>query len=214
MGKFQDLTGKRNGKIFIESFSHFHGKHNRAVWNYECDCGSKGTINTSEFNRKSRSKSNILSCGCSYTYALDQAKVYQEKERLKWIWADMKSRCNNPNHPGYKNYGGRGIKVSDEWQLFENFYKDMNCRPLSTSLDRIDNNRGYSKDNCRWVDRKIQNNNKRSCKIVTYKGEKLNLKQCWEKYQDKSDCGYTAFVKRYHRGYPIHQCLFGVDSDE
>ena len=76
-------------------------------------------------------------------------------------WQNMKKRCYNKNTPNYDKYGGRGITICDEWRYsFINFYKDMGDKPFKDySLDRIDNNKGYSKSNCRWASRTIQNRN-------------------------------------------------------
>jgi hypothetical protein len=75
----------------------------------------------------------------------------------------MLSRCTNPKIKGWKNYGGRGIKVCDEWLKFENFYADMGDPPKRLSLDRINNDGGYEKSNCWWADWRQQNHNKRVC---------------------------------------------------
>ena len=76
----------------------------------------------------------------------------------------MKQRCQNSNHPQFKNWGGRGIKVYERWQVFANFLADMGERPEGTTLDRINNNGNYEPGNCRWVTRKEQNQNQRDRK--------------------------------------------------
>lgn len=76
-------------------------------------------------------------------------------------WACAKARCNNPNNQDYADYGGRGISFTDDWDKFENFLKDMGERPFGHTLDRIDVNGPYSRDNCRWSTYSVQNSNQR-----------------------------------------------------
>lgn len=81
----------------------------------------------------------------------------------------MIKRCENKNHPRYHQYGGRGIKVCKKWKSFEKFIEDMGVRPVGLSLDRIDNNKGYYKINCRWATKKQQNMNRSTS--VNFNGE-------------------------------------------
>ncbi len=90
-------------------------------------------------------------------------------------WGSMISRCGNPKTTGYKDYGGRGIKVCARWKIFTNFLKDMGVRPERTSLHRIDNDKGYFKKNCKWASPKEQAQNKRGS--VIYGGRIQSLQE-------------------------------------
>ena len=128
----------------------------------------------------------------------------QERKRLYWIWADMKSRCSNANHKAYPNYGGRGITVCRRWEAFENFLNDMAPRPPKFMLDRIDNNGGYSPQNCRWASRKTQNSNRRNCIYVTHNGSKVTLKE----FCRQEGLNYRAIVKRIQdRGWSFDEAI-------
>ncbi len=91
------------------------------------------------------------------------------------IWENMISRTTNPNNKQYNDYGGRGITVCEEWKDFVNFFSDMGERPGNLTLERIDNEKGYSPSNCCWAPRKSQLRNKRSNHKVTYEGRTLCL---------------------------------------
>ena len=85
--------------------------------------------------------------------------LYQSREYHSWN--SMKNRCNNSNLKEYKNYGGRGITYDARWEDFREFYKDMGERPQGTTLDRIDVDKNYCKENCRWATKEEQQRNKR-----------------------------------------------------
>lgn len=91
-------------------------------------------------------------------------------------WTGMKTRCSNKNRKDYKNYGGRGISICKRWYKFENFKNDMfSSYYEGLALDRIDNNKGYFKENCRWATSKEQNNNKRSNLFIEFNGKSQTL---------------------------------------
>src|ERR1019366_8859455 len=97
------------------------------------------------------------------------------------IWSGMRRRCSKPNRHNYFNYGGRGIKVCERWQQsFKNFLHDMGPRPSGKSLDRINNNLGYSPENCRWATPSQQINNRRNSILITHNGQTLPLSE-WAK---------------------------------
>lgn len=125
-------------------------------------------------------------------------------KKLYWIWSDMKSRCKNPKHKAYKNYGGRGIMVCESWESFSNFAKDMMPRLDGYMLDRIDNNGNYSPENCKWATRKEQNSNRRNCIYVPHNGEQVTLAE----YCRRNDLKYRPIVKRIQdRGWPLSAAL-------
>ncbi len=93
----------------------------------------------------------------------------------------MKQHCNDKKCEAYRHYGERGIKYSDDWEKFENFYRDMGKRPKGASLDRIDVNGDYCKENCRWANWVVQANNKRTNRVIEYNGECKTLAE-WARY--------------------------------
>lgn len=102
-----------------------------------------------------------------YASDLDRRPEYR-------TWEGMKRRCNNPNHPQYHRYGGRGIVYDSTWEKFENFLKDMGPRPTGYTLDRIDNNGNYCKENCKWSSAKEQQLN-RNIKTTAHKDSKSGV---------------------------------------
>ena len=126
------------------------------------------------------------------------------KTRQFNIWGLMLDRCNNPKSKAYKNYGGRGIKVCEKWKSFENFWNDMkDSYGDNLMIDRIDNDKGYSKENCRWSNWTEQQSNRRSNHILSFKGKSKTLTQ-WSR-----DLGIkqSTLSVRIKCGWPLEKAL-------
>lgn len=170
MGKRCDLTGQRFGRLTVISQSG-SSNHGRRLWKCKCDCGNETILNTTVLV-----SGTTKSCGClKVEVARDRMRTHgMSHSRLFSIWTAMKQRCYNKNFEQYNHYGGRGITVCDEWiNNFQAFYDwaIKNGYAEDLTIDRIENDKGYSPDNCRWVTNKAQQNNKRTNRILTLNGE-------------------------------------------
>jgi hypothetical protein len=155
-------SGDRYGRLTILQEVEPSYYSNKPYRNFSClcDCGNKKIVKLDSLNRK-----YTTSCGCynkekvietNTTHGLTKTPEYR-------TWHNMKQRCYNPNSKRYSDWGGRGIKVCDEWiNSFETFLKDMGKRPDGCSIDRIDNDGNYESSNCRWITSKEQSYNRRS----------------------------------------------------
>lgn len=131
------------------------GKNSARFGLYKCFCGKEFKTRTSYVKNK-----HCKSCGC--LNELRKTKHNYSRHRLYNTWNAMKNRCNNPKDKDYLKYGGRGIKVCERWLNVENFIEDMYPTfKEGLTLDRKDNNKGYSKENCRWVPKSVQSQNTR-----------------------------------------------------
>lgn len=123
--------------------------------------------------------------------------------RIYRIWRGMKTRCQNPNDHAYKNYGARGITICDQWNDFVNFLEDMGIPDVAYEIDRIDNNLGYFKENCRWVTTKENNRNKRTVHLYPYKGQRLTVDELVE----ITGKGRWLMYERLRKGYTVEEIL-------
>jgi hypothetical protein len=153
--------GKKYGKWTIVKFIDTYKKSQR----YEtlCECGEKGTHTASDLRAgKSRQCTlchNRENAENNKTHGMHQTLIY-------FVWRSMLQRCSNSNAPFYNRYGGRGIKVCERWNKFENFLEDMGERPEGMTIDRINNDGNYEPNNCRWVTHKENCNNRGSKKAL------------------------------------------------
>lgn len=120
-------------------------------------------------------------------------------KRTYKVWQSMIQRCENKNHKAFQSYGGRGISVCEKWKTFEGFFEDMGDAPDFKSLDRINNNAGYSKENCRWATPTEQAQNRRTSLYVEIDGVRISLaKACKDK-----GISYSTAATRLRNGNPI-----------
>lgn len=152
-----DLTGMVFNKLTMLEYIG-PCKHGGSMWLAKCDCGNT-TMVRSLYARSGHTQS----CGCFVLQKLAEANTtHGESKSIEHsIWRKMIERCDNPRCKGYAYYGGRGIKVCQQWRQFANFLSDMGRRPSKNfSIDRIDVNGDYGPLNCRWASQNVQSNNK------------------------------------------------------
>lgn len=204
MGKVIDLTGKRFGKLTVIK------KHNQdkwGGWNWlcMCDCGNE-TVVSGVHLRGMKTKS----CGCSRK----ESKNFSHKmtgSRIYSIWQAMKSRCYYEKSKAFKHYGGRGIKVCDEWKnSFIRFYEwsmkngyDENAERGQCTIDRIDVNGNYEPNNCRWATIKQQANNTRRNHFIEYNGKTQTVSEWANELGVEPD----SIFNRLQKGFTEEEAL-------
>lgn len=206
MSKRLSLIGNRYGKLIVIDFSHTENGY--SYWKCKCDCGNVKIIRGTYLTQKRRA---VKSCGClikekapdnlpkhkCITHNMTGTKFYG-------VWNSMVMRCHNPESLSYKRYGAKGINVCNRWRKFENFYCDMfPSYKEGLTIDRIDNSKGYSPENCRWVDMKVQCNNKTSNHTIIYENKEYTLSQASEKFS----ISYHTLKRRIYNGWSVKKAI-------
>lgn len=154
-----DLTGQRFGRLVVLSFN--ESVNGSPKWNCLCDCGKEVVCYGSNLKKKG----HTTSCGCyssERTSEVRSTKGGASKNPLWGVYKQMVERCHKIDSPSFYNYGARGLTVCDRWlESAFNFYEDMGPCPEGMSLERVDNNKGYSPDNCTWASKSMQQFNQR-----------------------------------------------------
>ena len=162
-----DLTGQRFGLLTVVELSKRRATYDgRLLWKCKCDCGKIAYLPNNTLKT-----GHTSSCGCKRRRTNQRAVTHGQTRNGKLTntyrsWSSMLERCRNKNAPNYKDYGGRGITVCKRWLKFENFLADMGARPVNKTIDRKNNDKGYSKTNCKWSTPKEQANNRRSSHVI------------------------------------------------
>jgi hypothetical protein len=206
MAIVKDITNKKFNKLtaikLVNKVGYIY------YWLFKCDCGKESII-----RKLSVTSGRTMSCGCFQKKRTSEASTTHgmKHNRFYNIWSSMKSRCDNSNNIGYRLYGGKGIKI--EWNNFLEFKSDMysiylehvkNFGELNTSIDRINYNGNYSKENCRWATCKEQSNNRSSNRLLTFNNKTQSL-SLWAK---ELNINYNTLRTRLDRDkLPISQLL-------
>lgn len=182
--KLVDLTGKTFGRLTVVKRA--ESETGQAKWLCKCECGNECVVFGNNLRR-----GHTISCGCyredtrpslAFKHGYKHTRIYD-------VYCRIKARCYNPNNPSYPRYGGRGIVMCDEWKddpmafiewAYEHGY-DENAPYMKCTVEREDNSKGYSPDNCHFADAKEQANNRRTNLIIEHNGEKKTLAQ-WRDY--------------------------------
>lgn len=196
----KNLIGRRFGKLLVKEYVGSQNK--RSMWLCGCDCGKEKVISS-----KNLLTNGIKSCGCLKNKGYVKGDVVKGAcgDRLYKVYKSMIHRCYYPNELTYKNYGGRGIKVCDEWlNSFASFEKwalhngyDKNAAFGKCTIDRIDVNGNYEPSNCRWVDIKTQLNNTTFNVKLTANG----LTMSFEDWANKLGVNIHTLYSRHYRGW-------------
>lgn len=199
MGKFQDLTGQKFGSLtVIKKIDNING---RTAYLCECECGNRKNI-AGKYLKNGSTKT----CGCGKSINPHHKKHGQSNNKIYFKYKNMINRCYRQEDKKYKNYGGRGIKVCDEWaNNFEAFYfwAINNGYSNELTLDRINVNGDYKPSNCRWVDLLTQANNKTNNRIIKFNNELHTLAE-WAKIKNIK---YGTLSARLKRNWSIKKAL-------
>lgn len=193
MSRKLELSNRKYGKLIVIKRSKKRPTH----WVCLCDCG-----NSTEVHGGHLRHGHTTSCGC---YKREVGRTHGMSGTPEYItWENIVQRTTNPNHPQFKYWGGRGITMCDRWlNSFENFYDDMGDKPNNLTIDRIDNNKGYYPENCRWATMKEQNLNTRRTTKITYNNITMSKSE-WANYLGIK---YITVCSRFSRGWSIEKAL-------
>jgi len=201
MKRVQDLVGQSFGRLTVKEYAG-RSPSNKVLWSCECSCGT--TCQTLAASLKSGA---TKSCGCLHRESTgNRFRTHGGCRSSEYgIWVSMHERCTNPNDKEFHNYGGRGVSVCERWQDFLLFLGDMGKRPSSKhSIERKDNLRGYSPENCKWALPAEQANNRRNVERFTHNGVTQTISG-WSKTTGIKHG--TLYYRLVIAGWPVERAL-------
>lgn len=199
--RVKDLKNKKFGNLLVIEFAGYSSSK-RTQWLCLCDCGETKIALSHTLVR-----GVATHCGCLTSEKISaKVSIHGKSETPEFFtWLNIKQRCYNANHPAYIHYGERGIAVCERWLLsFEDFLQDMGQKPSPQhSIDRINNDGPYAKENCRWATREMQGQNKRNNILLTFNGKTQTL-AAWSRETGKT---WTMLYKRQRNGWSVEDTL-------
>jgi hypothetical protein len=215
MPKALNLTGEKFGKLTVVKRTQ-NSQNGHSNWLCQCDCGNYKVVNSGQL----RKRNGTRSCGCLRKKIGDRTRTHgMTKTRLYSVWDKIKRRCLLENEPEFFQYGGRGIKVCNDWlgeEGFINFYNwaiangyNEDASRGECTIDRIDVNGNYEPSNCRWVDMKKQSRNKRNTFYVFVDGKKVSLSEICE----QKGIDFRKMAKRIRLGKNFEEAIIDIDKD-
>lgn len=217
-----DIVGQTFGRLKVLEYTRkelvsYRSKQSHYKYYYKCQCSCKEKTIFYAI-RQDLLKGDTKSCGClKHEFAKNIFKTHGMTNTYFYKkWLHMKSRCNYEGNNRYHNYGGRGITYDPKWEQFEGFYEDMYesyCKHVeeygerNTTLDRIDHNKNYSKENCRWATYIEQENNKTNTRYNDYDNKSLTYRDIYDNYLHDNSVTYEIFCGRCQIGWDIDKAL-------
>lgn len=203
MSRMIDITGKRFGRIVAIEPSKEIATNKSKKWICKCDCGTVKEIRSSDLRF-----GKVTSCGCWKDEKTSKRfKTHGKSNTLIYnIWTSMKGRCYRKTSKDYPNYGGRGIRICDEWKdSFMNFYNwsVANGYEERLTIDRIDPNGNYEPSNCRWIENEKQALNRRNSKYYEYDGLSLSARE----WSEKLNINYNTMRDYLNRDMTVEEIL-------
>jgi hypothetical protein len=197
-----DLVGKWSGRLLALAHAGSNTR-GRSQWLCLCSCGEHCVVTAQHFT-----SGTTAACGClGRERARDRVLTHGESRSPEYAsWVGMVHRCTNPRRGDYRYYGGRGITVCSRWLEFRNFLADMGRRPsIRHTLERRDNNAGYSPDNCYWATKGEQARNTRRSVFVSYGGRTQSLAD----WASELHLPYSTIQTRHRAGWPPEEIING-----
>lgn len=193
-------VGRKWNKLTAIRFLRMEPRRSAQIWEFECDCGN---FTTGELGQVKNG--HKMSCGCHALSVRTKHGFcrFAKNDSFYKVWTGIFTRCYNTRAKEYARYGGRGIRVCERWNKFENFKEDMFPRPDGMTLERKDNDGPYSPENCKWATRKEQSHNRRTNKNFTFVG----ITQCLSEWARIVGIGESGLAKRLKRGWSLERAL-------